>query len=315
MLFEDWFGGITKGAAYVAMDEPRYMITVGDVERIKSNGVHFDTLESGRMLKFMSKTAVGNGETCLRTEFGTTYNEDACVRMSDLKDVELNPQNVTNENTQKIIKAGAQKIRIRGEQVDHTFDEEMVRNMPLSVEFNGQKYYITEFDRDNTNAEYGFKAEDVKDAPRYETFGKVSAVTFSNGNANRLNLEGFGYENTLTKGNTYTFASTSIVNGIKFYRTEHNTTNNIFWGIKENDLENAIFVGFSEPGDFIAKEGAKKINPVTGEINNTLPQGMRLRFTTKVLVDGTWYYRTEYDSNIHYMLVVNSDELIDARFE
>ena len=44
-----------------------------------------------------------------------------------------------------------------------TFNDEMMREMMVKVEFNGRVYYVTSYDYNNTNSEYGFLSDDVED--------------------------------------------------------------------------------------------------------------------------------------------------------
>ncbi len=316
LWFEDWFGGITSGgnASYVAMTEPRYMITASRVSRYKSSGERLDTLEAGRMLKFTSKTTLPDGAVCLRTESSTASNENACVRMDQLENVDIHKRNVSaGENTEKIIRAGATKYRIRGEDPVETFTEEMVRTAPVTAEFNGKKYYVTEFDRDNSDSEYGFLASDVREAPGFSNMNPT-VVYFAGGNANRVNPvtnQITDPEFPLMIGSSYVFSSYAVSNGMKYYRTEHNTANGLYQGVSEREMENAVFTNFEEPRYMRLKGVTKRVNPITGEVYDTLEAGREIRFTTKIMINGKWYYRTEFNSNHDEFYVISSDDVAE----
>ena len=141
----------------------------------------------------------------------------------------------------------------------------------------------------------------------------VRSVWFGANNANRVDPENNQLADTLYKDNTYSFASYIMKNNQKYYRTEHNTINNIFLGISEKDMEKAIFVNFEEPRVFTVGENTNRINPITGEIIDTIEKGRKIKFVTKVLINNEWYYRTEQNSQFHEFMVIPSSDLIDER--
>ena len=301
LYFQDWFGGITSdGVQYVSLISPRYMVTKESVTRINpKTGKGVDTIESGRMLKFMTKVVYGDGSSCLRTEFGTVHDEDVCIPIKYLEEVNLDYTMIEEGGREKTIKPGAKKIYIRGETVVDAFTERMPREMMVKTSFNGHIYYITAFDYYNSNSEYGFLSDDVEDYDYsnpefFNTYNsKTMALKFDSARINPLNNE---YYDTLSKNMIYDFSSYIIIDGVKYYRTEHNTKNNIIAAIREDNLVEVSFEDFVYPREMVLKEDAERINPFTGEIIDVLKKGRVIKFITKTFVNGEWYYRTEHNT-------------------
>ena len=308
LYFEDWFGGITdKMAKYIPLEKPRYMEAKEDVERINSSGEAVDTIEQNQVLKYTTKTTLADGTACLRTEYTSTYNIDACVPITALKEVTLKAKKLKDGGGQKIIKAGAKKYYIRGEKQFSVFNEPLVRNIVATVSFNGKKYYVTEFDYKYSSAEYGFLEEDIEDVLPYEELNSTKRVQLYSG-VDRVNPISGEYFDSLKSG-IYEFASEIDIDSARYYRTKHNTDNDINLGVAEKDLEKAIFVNFEVPRYFEVGEDAERINPMTGEVFDVLKKGSQIKFVTKVLINGIWYYRTEHNTKSNLFLVVASDKL------
>jgi len=220
---------------------------------------------------------------------------------------------IEEENREKIIKPGAKKVFIRGETVTDTFEGEMKREMMAKIEFNGHTYYVTAFDYYNTSSEYGFLSEDVEDyvyeVPRFFNFDEPKTMVLIS-NAERLNPLNNDYYDTLNKDMIYTFSSFIIVNGIKYYRTEHNTKNNIFAAVEEKYLKEVHFENFVYPRYMVLKDDTARINPVSGDVIDVLEKNRVIKYTTKILIDGLWYYRTEHNS-LHGICAVVPADAVD----
>ncbi len=310
LYFEDWFGGVrSEGVEYVPLITPRFMETIEDSKRINPKTQEVvDEIEGGRLLKFVTKAIFKDGTSCLRTEFGTIYNEDKCLMMDSLKEIELNYDIVPEENRNKIIKANSEKYFIRGESIAQTFNDKMVREVFATTDFNGKKYYITKFDFENNSSEYGFLAEDVVDAPEYILLEEVKEMTPTHDSVRLNPMTGEFYSN-FEKNIVYTFASYIVVDGVKYYRTLHNTVNNINAAVSEDDLREVSFVEIEEPGYFKLRKDVERINPITKDVFDLLDEGRIIKFKSKLLVDGQWYYRTEHNSNNNFCLAIPFSDL------
>ena len=50
------------------------------------------------------------------------------------------------------------------------------------------------------------------------------------------------------------------------------------------------------PRQMVLKEDTERVNPVTGEVIDVLKKGRIIKYTTKIFVDGQWFYRTEHNT-------------------
>ena len=307
LYFEDWFGGIKdETVRYVALNTPRYMEVKETTNRIDPrNGEIVDEIAGGRILKFMTKTTLKDGRSCLRTEFGTKNKEDICIPFEYLKNVELKPDE-DFESGKKIIKAGAKKVFIRAEEVIATYEKQLIREIAAKIEFNGKTYYITEFDCGSL--EYGFEEADVEDVPEYQNLDDVKMMTLKQ-DSDRIDPITGGYYSAFSKGNVYKFASMIVVDGLEYYRTEHNTVNNIEAAVLGDDLVEVNFVDFSEPRYMRLKNQTERINPATGEVVDVLQKGRVIKFTTKILINDRWYYRTEHNTLNNLCMVIDAEDV------
>ena len=310
LYFEDWFGGATSySIEYIPLVSPRYMEVASDATRINpKTRESVDIIEKGRLLKFTSKVVFSDGTSCLRTEYGTQYDEDKCLMTSSLKEIKLSYKIIPEGKRRKIINANSRKYYIRGASEYLSFNNEIVREMIATTEFMGKTYYVTSYDYYSNNSEYGFLIDDVSDAPEYTMMSETKEMTPVR-NSVRLNpVTGEQYDR-LEKNKIYTFASYIIVDGVKYYRTLHNTENNIDAAVSEKELQEVSFVKLEKPRRFRLIRDARRINPITGETYNILESGREIVFTAKIYINQKWYYRTENNSDNNYCLGIEFDDL------
>ncbi|MBR3256924.1 hypothetical protein IKG02_01375 [Candidatus Saccharibacteria bacterium] len=306
LYFMDWFGDPTE-TRWETMQQARYLIIKHDTDRINPfTGAVYDRLESGRMIKFSSKSYY-NGELCLRTENNTLNGINACVLMPDLEEVNLVYSQIPEAEQLKLIPKSANKTFIRGESPTMSFNEAVIRRFTKSTVFNGKTYLVTEFDQKNSNSEYGIDSSLLLDAPEFVNFVNPRYMTTIEDSPRIDPYTGERYD-TLSAGRTIKF-STKIQIGDKwYYRTEHNTFNNINAVIDANYVEEAPqYEDFINPREMILSSDVERINPYTGELYDKLTRGRIIKFSTKISINGKWYYRTEHNSLNNIDAVVPAD--------
>ena len=57
----------------------------------------------------------------------------------------------------------------------------------------------------------------------------------------------------------------------------------------------------------ILSSDVERINPYTGELYDKLTRGRIIKFSTKISINGKWYYRTEHNSLNNIDAVVPAD--------
>lgn len=91
------------------------------------------------------------------------------------------------------------------------------------------------------------------------------------------------------------------VSGDWYYRTESDTASMLALGIAEDNLRNLTYEAFLEPRWLQVNQGGYKSSPFTQTPTGVwIGAGSQLKFTSKIFVNGAWYYRTEFDTNFGY---------------
>lgn len=292
LYFTDWFGDTHR--SWESMSDPRYMQLKQTANRIYPYSLEvYDTLEKGKAIKFVSKTTAIDGNVCLRTEHNTIYGINACVRMKDLENIPLNYENVPANEQSKIINVGAKKTALRSLDDTLGFGAKTIRKFVKKVTlFNGKTYYITEYDAALGSAA-GISEEYLSNG--YESISPIERILVNQ--TDRINpLTGSRYD-TLGKGRVLTFTSRIQLNGKWYYRTAHNTTYGIDAVVPEAALaEVPSYEPFVNPRELKLSKDANRINPITGAYYDTLAKDRVLKFTSKIFVNGEWYYRTEHNT-------------------
>lgn len=293
LYFQDWFGGITYEAGFVALTTPRYFEIKKDIDRIDAyTGQALDSLPKGMIRKYNSKIRLSTGEWCLRTEFGTSANSSGCIKMSDLNEIVFEYEDIDEE---KIIKSGAHKIQLRSGASAMDFSEYLIRKFVKKVTFLDVTYYVTEFDSSYNGSEYGIPEDDLLDS--YSVFSTKELILKDN--AARINPFTGEVNDNLEKGRIIKFAAEIKVEDKTYYQTEMNNANKINVAIsKDNllELSEYDYEAFIAPREMVLANDIDRINPFTGEVYDKLGRGRVIKFSSKIYINGIWYYRTEYNT-------------------
>ena len=297
-LFVDWFGDptITNTPVYEPFSEPRYLKVKSTTERINPfTSETVDTIEEGLIRKYTSKILLPSG-WCYRTEYSTNASIDACVPASQLEEITFVYEEIPSDEQEKIITSGAAKITLNSGAKTMEISPYIIRNFVAKTSFLGVTYYITEFDAKHNNSKYGIPEEYIVDS--YTPLDSPQSV-FVSQTSERVNPFTLETYDSLEKGRTLTFTGSIIRDGQEYYRTEFNTLNQINAATKKEDLSTPtvdIYEDFQNPREMVLLENVKRINPFTGELYDTLPKGKVIKFSTKIIVNGVWYYRTEHNT-------------------
>ena len=79
-----------------------------------------------------------------------------------------------------------------------------------------------------------------------------------------------------------------------------------------NIMGEAGYVPFLNPRYMILSRTVERVNPYTGAVVDVLPAGMIRRFTSKICVNGRWYYRTELMTNANSNAVIPAEAIVEA---
>lgn len=301
--FEDWFGGITN-EGYVGLDVPRNMRLKRDAERINPyNGNVVDVLEKGMVRRFVSKIVISSGEWCLRTEYSTVNGMNACVKISDLEDYYTDFQKPRYMR----LKNQSNRINPYNNEIYDTLEKGRVLEYSTKIYINGKWYYRTRHMSDY-NQDVVVLADDLEEVS-YEPFITPRYLLLTT-DTNMVNPYTGEKIDLIKKGKIIKFTSKILIDNKWFYRSEDSTRKGDDVALISDALiEVPIYQNFITPRSLILNKDTERINPYSGEVYDRLEKGRVLDFTTKIIINGTWYYRTRYMSDLKMDVVVPASSL------
>jgi len=126
--------------------------------------------------------------------------------------------------------------------------------------------------------------------------------------------------NTIPAGTQLRFVDKILIEGVWYLRTEHDRNNNLDYGIPQASVSDIEFEPLQTPRYMELNSNAHKTNPrnLVSNMSYTFPAGTSAKFTSKMLVNGQWFYRTEYDEqrgNMSAFYAVRVQELAYKNLE
>ena len=108
------------------------------------------------------------------------------------------------------------------------------------------------------------------------------------------------------------FTATTNVLGVKYYITKYDWDNNFrMKGVRSDRLRPAWPFQEIPQTYFRTNKPTQKNIPGTDINKQNLAVGRIISFSSKITIDGRYYYRTTFDTNANKNLVINSDDLSD----
>lgn len=178
----------------------------------------------------------------------------------------------------------------------------------------GAWYLRTEYDTSNKND----RAIPVGD------IGEISYVPLDTPVVMRTNtltqkrnpFTGQVYTNeTLQVGTQVRLSGKIQVNGSWYYRTVFDEQNSVNSVVPASALEDIPYQNFEIPRYMKVARNTTKVNPATGVSSGpVITSDTQYKFTSKVFVGDTWYYRTDTDTSGNTLLAINSKDVSDIPF-
>lgn len=181
------------------------------------------------LIRRFTKKAEFLGETYYFTEFDTSSNSSFISGFT--------ANNITNIDYQEISQYlvvgsnGADKLDLSDNQYKQAVGSGVARLYKAKITLNGRVYYQTEFDYNNNNSAYLIDGANlISDDEIYAPFTDPRALRLTK-TVDRINPATGEYYDTLHSGQVIEFAQKAYVNGEWYYRTKHNTENDLFIAI------------------------------------------------------------------------------------
>lgn len=112
------------------------------------------------------------------------------------------------------------------------------------------------------------------------------------------------------------FVEEIVVNGETFYQTETDKSRGSGLYFRRIGVSEVSYEPFSQPRFMELTESVQKLNPATGETNSTNHSGgLHIIFSSKMNINGTWYFRTKHDTDSNTNLAIPASAIRDIAYE
>lgn len=307
MLFTDWFGS-THDNPFTRLDTPRWMEVARDNTQkidIMSGFRVGEPLNQGRQLRLIDK-ALRSNQWHLRTEYNHLDKGPYAIPMSNLREISyltMQPKFVT------FTVDGNRSHPASRTSVGDKLSKGTAVKVSDKITINGNLYYRTEFNKNN-NQDVGihsrFLTDGIKpiqlEGPR--NFCPVESA------ADKIKLStgqsaGTTTEPTLIKNKIF-------YNGKWYFQSVDDQGSDLFIpSDKLTDHKCYTYVAFEGPRDMKLSEDVDRFNPYTKEVYDTLEAGRIIHFSSKMLIDDVWYYRTTSNTSAGIDAVIPASAITD----
>ncbi len=298
MFFNEWFGS-THGRSYWGeLESARHLTTINDIRKINplSGAADGQVIKTGTVLYFNSKLYT-DGENCLRTEYDAAKNNNLCIPMTSLAEVDEWAWQLT-ENPRTLIIA----------EVDTPVIDSVTRKHVDTLEKGSSRFFSEKTTlTDGTmclrlggNLCVNFNdLDEVANsweqmlAPRLmQTWAPTDLIDLSSNKTIRK----------INQGTTFLFSEKITLNGTTYLKTADPAIDNLNAAIEISNLMEA-WNPMERPRNLIVLGVGYKINPYGNgeELKDLLltPSMVRV-FKEKIFLgDGSWCLKTEYDISLN----------------
>lgn len=278
------------------LDVPRYMELSSNAHKTNPRNMVSSlnhVFSAGTTMKFTSKIFV-NGHWFFRTE-----QDEQQGGVSGFYAVRVRELTYKTFETPRYLKIKNNTNRVDpalGTTDSTTFTAGSEIKFASKAFVGGEWYYRTEQDT-NANTKLAIPSSDIEEVA-YTPFGAAPKWFQLKADAKKIHpASGTVTHTNFIAGTPVRITERIVVNGQLYYRTEFDSTGAYNRAFPASDIEEIPYVPLEEPRQMQLIQAGRKLNPKTGEaVDSTIPQGTSIMFTTKILINGTWYLRTQSDS-------------------
>lgn len=267
-----------------------------------------ETYPDTRQITFTKKTVINN-VTYYISKVDDENDEERGIASSSLQQSK-NFEDIT-PILMKTVGDGAFKYNVAsGLKSDGPYDEHLLLTYTSRVNVDGTWYYRTKNDASASLAR-AFKDTSLTSQiiepfvqPRCMMTTKISPL---------INLYDQSKTGTsIQPGVVMNYSHKTVTSSLRAYQSKDDHDNNRPVGIESSNLlDTKCFEPFVQPRIMKLSRQTVKINPYTGTKDVMLPLGMERKFTSKILIGNTWYYRTEADTTGNRALAIPAIYLRD----
>lgn len=298
--------------AAIPFEEPRYMRLKVDARKFNPRSYQATSstaFDEGRLIKFVDKFFV-DGKWFYRTEFDSQNQTTSAFFATSVHDIDEAYVTLATRQFMRVAQ-GAPTIQLGAGTAVSTHGSESDVIFIDKLYADGKWYYRTETQKD-LNQLYGIPESHVRPIPidLIHTPYTVS-VTATTTKFSLLTEEPLGSDPLLDQ-QRFVVGATAEINGTQYYLSQGDVKTGTKKGVRVTDVvvHELSFIGLSNPRTIRLNQDVQKVNLLTGELTGgLLPEGTELRYTTKTYIDGTWYLRTEFDTNANNLYGIEIEAL------
>lgn len=295
LYFTSWFGSTRD--RYISLSPKRWMRAKTSTRKVDIwTGQEVDsTIAAGTQLRFVDKIQI-DGKWYLRTAYDSAHNLHKGVLLSDLGEIPY--ESMTGQYLQLTRNTYKHTPSAEVRNLSNSYDRVAGGDIFLftsKITINGNEYYRTKYDTDHS-LNKGIPTSLLRQ-PAFQAFEEPRYMELKN-NTNKVNpVTGETSGTGLSKGQQLKFTSKIRANGKWYYRTEADTGSSTMAGIPSSDIREVPYQSYSPAKWLKLKANTAKVNPAMGTpVSSALSSGTQLKITQKITINGTLYYRTEYDA-------------------
>ncbi|MDX2776414.1 hypothetical protein PV379_03545 [Streptomyces caniscabiei] len=290
------------------LQDPRYMelsiwaYKVNPRSHVSNTSFAFS---AGTSVKFTSKIYV-NGQWYYRTEFDEINGNITAFGANKVR--ELTYRSLDTPRYMKT-KKDTQRVNPALGTTDSTTIPEGTEIKFTTKTLAGATWHYRSEEDTNANQNLAIPSSDVVDIP-YTAFDSHPKWFKLKSGAKKVHPSSgtIIQPSSMFTGNERMRITQKItVNDQTFYRTEFDALNQFDRAIPQSDVEEIPYIPLDNPRTMRISTPTSKLNPKTGEVSGSnFAPGTLLNFTTKINIDGKWYYRTASDTTNNIDLAIPS---------
>lgn len=223
-LYIDWFGS-TIGSRWESLLDPRVMITTGDTYKINPDtGAQLQSIPSNLQIRFSTKTNLNDQSGCLRTQFDTDRNVNACIRYSDLGEFTPTINNINPDGSPVLGRTSQWTCKIDYRTLgvtDQCFNSNTYISFTKKTTVAGVEYIITNFDSNNSN-QRAFRSDRLHLLPNDSLLEDGEKELVNTSWTCKIDLDTKKImSQCFSAGTMINFARKSIIDGEEYIITQH----------------------------------------------------------------------------------------------
>lgn len=306
-LFTDWFGSTM--VSYSSFDSPRIMQIKQPTEKVSlhTNEEFGPVLSAGSQTYFVDKIFIYD-KWYARTEYDHNNNNFVGIPVSDLEEVPI--QNITpkwisiDNDTEKV-------DPLRRTTIGPVYSKSAARVLS-KITVSGTEYLRTAFD--HTAGRTHFIRADKTTDFKFYSFDSPRVLVSSRA-ANKIDVLSGNTVSTIPAGTLLSFSNRIIIDGVQYAQADSDNDTNYaykFSDFVESTNAGPYFVSLDSPRWMQIGTNTSKLHVSSKQtFGPELLSGAQAYFVDKILIDGTWYARTQYDKDRNNSDVIPAADLTD----